>query len=336
MTPDDPKQSSHAEAPSDDMKDRACLWLVRRDRGLSPDEATEFVRWLEADPRHQAAWADTDRIWNGIDGLRPPLAETRRIRPGTHRALWAAVAAVAAALAFAAAFWRPGNRDQTAIPAERSPRVFDLSDGTRVFLKSGSELTERFDASERRVLLLRGEAQFEVAKNPDWPFVVRAGGVEVRAVGTAFNVVIQPFAVEVRVTEGRVRIAPETASSGTPAGVEDAEPLVVAGQRAVVELTPGSAPGVRISAMNTSELLQVVSWQEPLMQLHGKTLGELATEFEQRTGRPFVLADPELRDLRIGGQYPVDDPDGFVWIMELNGLRSEKTPEGGIILHKSR
>jgi transmembrane sensor len=53
-----------------------------------------------------------------------------------------------------------------------------------------------------------GEAHFFVEKDPQRPFVVNAAGIDVRAVGTAFNVRIDPAAVEVLVTEGRVRVDP--------------------------------------------------------------------------------------------------------------------------------
>ena len=60
-----------------------------------------------------------------------------------------------------------------------------LDDGTVVELNGGAEIEVQFTAAERRLRLVRGEAHFQVAKNPLRPFVVEAGGVAVRAVGTA-------------------------------------------------------------------------------------------------------------------------------------------------------
>jgi ferric-dicitrate binding protein FerR (iron transport regulator) len=64
-----------------------------------------------------------------------------------------------------------------------------LSDGTVVFLNSGTEL--RYPgtfAGGPREVHLRGEAWFEVEADADRPFIVHAGGVEVKALGTSFNV----------------------------------------------------------------------------------------------------------------------------------------------------
>lgn len=64
-----------------------------------------------------------------------------------------------------------------------------LSDGTKVWLNSCTtiEYAENYGHSNRDICL-DGEAYFEVAKNKDLPFVVKASGIDVKAIGTAFNV----------------------------------------------------------------------------------------------------------------------------------------------------
>src|SRR5204863_5888557 len=80
-------------------------------------------------------------------------------------------------------------------------------DGSVVELNRGAVVSAHFTASERRMRLVSGEANFKVAKDPQRPFVVEARGVAVRAVGTAFNVRIDAVSVEVLVTEGVVNVA---------------------------------------------------------------------------------------------------------------------------------
>lgn len=65
----------------------------------------------------------------------------------------------------------------------------ELSDGTKVWLNSESTLgfNSRFDGKER-VVELSGEAYFEVAKNPNKAFIVRTKKMDVRVLGTQFNV----------------------------------------------------------------------------------------------------------------------------------------------------
>ncbi len=68
-------------------------------------------------------------------------------------------------------------------------REVSLEDGTRVLLNSGARLSlsDGFNVSERRVDL-DGEAFFEVARNPEKPFVVCCRDNEYIVRGTSFNV----------------------------------------------------------------------------------------------------------------------------------------------------
>ena len=64
-----------------------------------------------------------------------------------------------------------------------------LTDGTRVFLNAGSEIYYPVAfSSDRREVGLKGEAYFEVAPNPEQPFIVEAGGIQTRVLGTSFNI----------------------------------------------------------------------------------------------------------------------------------------------------
>lgn len=78
--------------------------------------------------------------------------------------------------------------NQLVIPYGNQSRVV-LSDNTVVWLNAGSRLVypTHFNDKTREVMLI-GEAFFEVAKNPDKPFVVKASGIDVRVLGTKFNV----------------------------------------------------------------------------------------------------------------------------------------------------
>ena len=215
-----------------------------------------------------------------------------------------------------------------------------LADGSTVRLNVGSEIVEAFTPAERRVMVLRGEAHFTVTKNARRPFVVRAGTVEVRAIGTAFNVNLQSTAVEVIVTEGRVEltsaVAPTGAEAVPAAGAETPRAVVGSSQRVVVTFAPAS-PRVAlvVTGVPSDELTKALAWQSTLLRLGGATLAELAVEFQQQTGYRIVLADPELAGRRIGGQFRADNIDGFVRLLEEHfGVVSQRTPEGVIVLLK--
>ena len=210
---------------ADQIAESAARWLFRRGAGLSPAELAEFETWRTADPRHAAALAEIDQAWSVLDR---PLRSGRsqrvlqqlhvRARSRRRRHLLAAGSACLL-LAMFGALWK--NRPApVAAPVAQvaivTPATRTLPDGSVVQLKPGAEITVDFKGVTRAVALLRGEAHFQVAHDAK-PFVVTAGAVEFRAVGTAFSVELDDASVELLVTQGRVAVEKPAAPDRAPA-----------------------------------------------------------------------------------------------------------------------
>ena len=293
---------SATSSPPEDSALRAIAaqWMIRRDRGLSATESIDYELWLAADPRHAAAMQRTSAAWSLLDRIpesaaAPVLAAATRRRSFWRRSLvFAPLATAAAAVALvalhltrpsattpstpsASAALAPASASAAHAPSS-APRQLTLSDGTVVQLNTGGEVLEQFTAAERRVLLARGEAHFAVTKNPARPFVVRAGNVDVRAVGTAFNVNLQSATVDVLVTEGVVQLNRPSAQVPvvTIAAPPDNLPRLNANERAVVSLAPTSptspaslAPAIVVTTASPEEISRTLAWQAPLLRLGG-------------------------------------------------------------------
>jgi transmembrane sensor len=329
--------NSPAELP-DSIRVAAANWTVRRDRGLSATESIQYELWLAADPRHGEAIRRSANAWTRLEQLPENLAMTVLASAAKRRALrrrWFGFGSLAAAAAVVWFISAPRGTMPPAAPFEIAapaavPRSRTLSDGTLVQLNAGSEVFEQFTPGERRVRLVRGEAHFAVVRNPARPFVVQAGNIDVRAVGTTFNVNLQSASIDVLVLEGIVQVDP-------PAAAESVSPvpLLNAGQRAVVALTPVSpAAAVVVTTLTREEVVRTLAWQEPLMRLGGATLAEVAAGFEARTGRRVVLADSSLAGLRLGGRFRADDIDGFAQLLTALHIEVERHADGTLVLRK--
>lgn len=91
---------------------------------------------------------------------------------------------------------------------KRATYQVELSDGTQVWLKPDSRLEydASFSSNERRVRL-QGEAFFSIAKDPNRPFFVDINGMEVKALGTQFNIRSYNGSTPiVQLTEGRIKV----------------------------------------------------------------------------------------------------------------------------------
>ena len=344
---------------NDAIESAAAEWLVRHDRGLTPAQQDEFLSWLTASAAHRASFERHRRLWGDFNALaqwRPehgtvpnPDLLARHRRPSPWR--WAAPALLAAAAVALLLVWSSANRaphHATLAFEATTYRQETLSDGSVLDLNRGAHVVVQFTAAERRVLLVQGEAQFAVAKNPARPFVVRAGGVEVRAVGTAFNVKLAGPNLEVLVTEGTVHVSQQTVvvtptsmAAGAAAGsAPSAAPVVLAaltaGQRTVIPVATVIAPPVVVPA-SVPEIARLLDWQPRLLDFESTPLAEVVENFNRRNSLRLVLGDDGLRALPIVASIRSDNVEGFVRLLEgTMGVRADRSSTGEIVLRRAR
>jgi transmembrane sensor len=218
-----------------------------------------------------------------------------------------------------------------------------LADGTIVDLNRGAHLFVQFGAVERRVLLVQGEAQFTVAKDAARPFVVRAGGVDLRAVGTTFNVKLAGASIEVLVTEGTVQVAqremaasPVAGESGAPSASPALLAELRAGQRTVIAVAPVFVPPV-VERASPQEIARLLEWTPYLLDFDSTPLVEVVATFNRTSATRLVIADEALRELPIVASIRFDNVEGFVRLLEATmGVRAERRASGEIALHRAR
>jgi transmembrane sensor len=342
--PESPEAEHRAQAAAD--------WLVRRDRGFTAAEQDEFLDWLAADPRH-GEWFALHRHTVGdfaaLAHWRPEhseepnpdlLAPARRRRPWLVPTLLAAAAALTLTV-----FWSRATpaSPRPAVAAQPEIRRLILEDGSVVELNHGARVTTEFTATARRATLARGEALFTVAKNPARPFIVRAGGVDVRAVGTAFSVRLDAAAVEVLVTEGRVALArtedgTERTANRTPGASSALGPPaseVAAGHRATVSLTSTEPP--QIVAVSSQAIAHQLDWQPTLLDFSSAPLAAAVAEFNRRNRVQFILADAELAALPIVASIRSDNVEGFAkFLAAAPGVQIERRSATEIVVSRKR
>lgn len=312
----------------------AAAWVARRDAGLTEPEQSAFEGWLTADQRHAKSWTRLTAAWAALDRPRETGGAeamihglARRASRRRHGRLALAGVGVASVMLFTA-WWHeltvaPGSDPTMAIAA--GPRM--LPDGSLVELNTDAEITEDFSTGLRQVHLLKGEAHFQVRPEAGRPFVVKAGHVEVRALGTAFAVRLDPEAVEVMVTEGRVTVDNPTV---TPNSMPAAE--VAAGHKVVVP-TERTHAAVEVTSMTEQDFNERLGWRGQRLEFSGVPLSEAILQFNTRNRVRLIIADPAIARLQISGIFRGDNIEGFVRLLEGSfGVRVERRAEKEIVL----
>ena len=167
--------------------------------------------------------------------------------------------------------------------------MLKLSDGTKVWLNSESELTYpvTFAQKERRVIL-RGEAYFEVSKMADkTPFIVESGNFETQVLGTCFNVSCYADNTNqhVTLTEGSVRV-----------GIKENQMLLAVGDQLRFNRLTGS---ILKEQVNTSEF---TSWIDGQTWFNNTPLNELIIMIKRFYGIKVMLSHESLSSLRFSGK----------------------------------
>ncbi len=294
------------------LDDEASDWVVRQSSGPL-DEASQraFEAWYDTGPRQQGAYLRAQAIWRSLDkatvqsNLRPEAirrtAQARTTRRPSRRAILTAGVATSAAAGLVAVVL--GSRLTGGVTLRTTlgeVRKVPLEDRTIASLNSDSHLEVSMTPKLRRIVLVSGEALFEVAKNPQRPFVVEAGDVFVRAVGTAFSVRRRTTGADVLVTEGVV----EAWNAGGSGGAR----RIAAGEQAFV---PYRAEPISVLAA-PREIERKLAWREGNIILDNQTLAEAVLEFNRYNRLKIIIADPALGSHRLVGQYRADQPEQFV------------------------
>lgn len=186
-----------------------------------------------------------------------------------------------------------------------------LADGTKVWLNAGSKLvySQGYNKTNRQVALI-GEGYFEVAKNKKLPFLVEAGGLQVKAVGTAFNVKAYPDEKEVEatliegiidVTEGKqtIRLTPNEKAT-----------FIRNSAHIIYSLTnPDEIQTVPFSDIKTVDIILskdvnttiYTSWRSERWIFERESLADFVKKLERRYDVRVYVMDAELNKYKISG-----------------------------------
>lgn len=317
---------------------QAGIWFARM-RG--PDRERwrgEFEQWQAADPAHRDAYAEASEQWLDTGGLAGTEMGRNRRLPEPRLPMWQMPAArpvfavAALLLVVLAGFWwlrAPSAVPDPALVASAEPqatrvgeiRTVKLGDGTTVTLDTDSAIEVRLSGDLRQVRLVRGRARFDVAHDAARPFRVEAGGRTVTALGTMFDVGIEPGGVRVSLLRGSVDVR-----GVAPAG----------GVAAVTRLAPGECfTDVARSPQVVRASPGLQQWVSGMLDFDGVPLGNVLEQTNRYSARKIRLGDPSLATERVtGGFRPLPVEELATALAAAFSLQVERSPQGDLILRR--
>jgi transmembrane sensor len=295
------------------LEERALAFLQRRDSaGWSDADQAELDAWIEASTANRVTWLRMQHGWQRTDRLASlrtpallrPAASALRAGPRRTMALAASVCLAVLVVAFLAlqGFGPTEKRYSTEIGGHQS---VPLKDGSRVELNTDTRLRAAVTEQVREVWLEKGEAYFDIAKDPHKPFIVNAGERRIVVLGTRFSVRRDGARVEVAVAEGKVRVESPNAQKPIP-------PAVVTGGDVVI----AEAESVLVAAASLQRVESEHAWRHGLLVFDRATLADAAREFNRYNRKQLVLADDVAGDTRISGSFDATNVEAFSRLLQ--------------------
>lgn len=281
---------------------------------MTADDVEQLKAWRAANPAHEIAFCEARRSWRALRRFEHDFQSHAATDAPAARATLAAarwgrvggtVVAMAASILAAVMLFDPATRRRADhFTATGEIQTIFLPDGSRAVMNTDSAIDVDYDQGERRIKLLRGEAWFEVQRDPSKPFIVHAYDGQVRAVGTAFSVRLEPDdRTTVIVSHGTVAIS-DGASITSTASV---------GERV-------SFGGSKITQEAAVDIDSSLSWREQRVVIRDRPLPGAVAELDRYHRGAIVVLGP-AREQRITGIFETDGIDaGLDGIAAARGL----------------
>lgn len=285
----------------------------------SPEEQRIARAWVDKDPQNKRVYEsyeallllthskkvnyDTDKAWEKIQSRiknttsRP--VPKKSILAGKRKTIirYAAVSGIAALLVLAIAIFpllksQPRMLQITSGLSQNDTQL--LPDGTSVSLNAGSVINypERFTGDFREISIF-GEAFFEVSRDAERPFVIHAEGLEIKVIGTSFNIEAYPGSdyVKVTVSTGKVLVYPSGADAETSGCYLTAGEMATFSKESAVILK------------GTNDNLNFLSWKTGILTFREARLADVFKALESKYKTRFTAENQEVLNQRLTARF---------------------------------
>ena len=289
----------------DPISEQSIDWMVKLRAG-TPDAALleRFNAWLAQAPAHAQAWATLqERLAGSFNTVRAldkrvpgQAGEARQLLLQPNSTRRDALRAITGLGLLGGGLWLGARSPMgDSLLADLSTgrgqqQNYSLADGSRLSLNANSAVSLHFDERQRLIVLHHGELVIQVASDPLRPLRVRTAEGEVQALGTRFLVSQQTSATRVVVLQHSVQAR---LFNGVTLELQE-------GQSA--EMNATSIVPV------TGDQRRRADWLNGRLNVLDEPLQHVVDALRPYC-RGFVRVAPEVRQLRVQGVFPLNDPE---------------------------
>lgn len=311
------------------IADQAAEWAVLAEFGeMTPASRAALDSWLAADHRHRGAFLRARAAFYALEDAAletstaasqpaPVTVASDNDNPGKmsvgaadlprsgillSRKVVAGGAALAASIAALVVVSLSGLSlfDRAATVPAPARQAMTLEDGSVATLGKGARIEVALSPEQRRIMLLSGEATFEVAPQKSRPFVVQSGDVYAQATGTVYSVRrVGATGGTVKVTEGSVLVWQREE--------RDQAVLLHAGGELTLKPAPQSLAPAKTPSPSPSPTLPELAQ----FSFDDVAIKTAIVRFNRVNSTKIIVTDAAIGDTHIDGLFEADNPEQF-------------------------
>ena len=305
------------------LSEIAAKWFIRMQEA-SPDspERSCFEAWLMQNPSHQQEYASISQAWNGIDSMD----ELKKLAHAKHtihvskknkrvKAIKQAMRVISASFVFAivGAISHQQYHQWQAAPTLQMTRQSQtgqiitqaLEDGSEVMLNANSQIQVTYYRHQRHIDLLKGEAIFNVQKDPNRPFIVETNSAKISVLGTRFAVNKLSKLVRVSVDHGKVKV--ESKENASQLILQNGQVAEILSGQAVQKKSTSAADyfkfaqgAVVFNQADITEIAEVISrYRQKPVAVSGNTPDKISAVFAVKDTETFINTLPKIANITI-------------------------------------
>jgi transmembrane sensor len=310
----------------ENMPKAASDWIARLNSGsFSASDEVKLRIWLDESEENRREYHQQVMLWQELGSFENELFlesaklalpegvenPTRNIVDMPVRAVWRRLSIAATglvAVSLFAGFLIFSNSDKPMLGTQHyvtnkgHQTEAQLVDNTRILMNTDSNLTVEYKKASRHVALEKGEVFFDVASDPERPFIVETEWGNVRVLGTKFNVFSSKDGLQVDVLEGLVEIIPRS-----DLAISEKEVFLTANQTMTVSSKPET-----VTAVHLAQPEQIAPWRGGVLSFSGQPLSEVIKEINRYSNREIRIASPSLVPVPVSGSFNIGDVTAFL------------------------
>lgn len=280
------------------IREEAATWLAKLSSGeATSEDRKQFNQWVAQSPSHRETFFTLRKRWQHLNDALQHAARRRKTKHFQLLGLAASFVLISTLPFFFGYLENLWLADFVTAVGEQ--KTLTLFDGSRIIMNTDTAIAVTYEASQRHIKLLQGEAEFIVAHDPSRPFIVTTGNRDVIALGTEFSITGWNADLTVTVYENAVQILENSKLMAT----------LKQGQ----QLTLDEKGKLKLNAK--ADLNEALAWRQGKLIFTAQPLNTVIETINRyRPGRLLLLA-PRAAALPVSGIFDQQQVDALLPII---------------------